>query len=153
MIVDPHFPGLPPIPANSAVAGAKTAGGDLTRATDSALAAAAWKIIAGAIQEFSRRAAADLLHPGLIIGGDMSIVRDRVAIGGSNFAQIRTDEGAHFISSVTALIEALAAKGTATAVGAMRTEMTAAADRLGRDAVARAFALRNGERPAAGNTG
>jgi predicted Zn-dependent protease len=151
LIVDPHFPGLPPIPANSAVAGAKTAGGDLTRATDSALAAAAWKIIAGAIQEFSRRAAADLLHPGLIVGGDMSIVRDRVAIGGSNFAQIRTDEGAHFISSVTALIEALTAKGTATAVGAMRTEMTAAADRLGRDAVARAFALRNGERPAAGN--
>ena len=47
----------------------------------------------------------------------MSVIRDRIAIFNSNFAEIRTDESAHFNASVTSIIESLDAKGTATALG------------------------------------
>jgi PmbA protein len=150
LVIDPHFPGLPQPLAIKPAGDARRAANDLTRASDGALAAAAWKIVAGAIQEFSSHTPLELPHPGFIVGGDISIMRDRMAIGGSNFRGVMADEGAHFVSSVTTLIEALDAKGTATAVGGSRAEMRAAAERLGRDAVARAIALRHGERPPAG---
>ncbi len=58
--------------------------------------------------------AASSPRPGFLLGGDVSVIRDRIAITNSNFADIRIDESAHFSSSVTALIESLDAKGTAT---------------------------------------
>ena len=81
----------------------------------------------------------------------MSVIRDRIAIFNSNFAEIRTDESAHFNASVTSIIESLDAKGTAGAIG----------DSIGRDAPRRAHdsaatpsAARSrslhGARPAAG---
>jgi len=149
-IIDPHFPGLPRRAENSARPGSDGVASDLTRANDGVLAAVAWKIVAGAIETFASRAPIKLLQPGLIVGGDVSIVRDRVAIGSSNFTGLQTDEGSHFVSSITTLIEALEAKGTATAVGASRTAMRQAADRLGREAIIRALALRHGDRPPAG---
>ncbi len=149
-IIDPHFPGLPRRPEGSARPGLDGVASDLTRASDGSLAAAAWKIVGGAIEAFAARAPIKLLHPGLIVGGDVSIVRDRVAIGSSNFAELLTDGGAHFVSSITTLVEALEAKGTATAVGGSQAAMRQAADRLGREAIMRALALRHGERPPAG---
>ncbi|MGH8013433.1 MAG: metallopeptidase TldD-related protein, partial [Candidatus Binataceae bacterium] len=79
----------------------------------------------------------------------LSLIRDRIALGGSGF-DIRGDESAYFSSSVTALIEAIGAKGTATALGSSLDEMEAAGRRLGREAVARALKLRDGERAAPG---
>jgi predicted Zn-dependent protease len=152
VVVDPHFPGLPSEPRklpNSAGDGDESAG-DLMRVKDAVIAEAAWEMIGGAIRAFDRRSPLKLAHPGLIIGGDLSLIRDRVAIANSSFGDIRADESAHFSSSVTALIEALDAKGTATAMGASLDEMKRAAARLGRDAVTRALELRHGERPGAG---
>jgi PmbA protein len=149
-IIDPHFPGLPSAPRNSgkAVSG-DVAVSDLMRVKDAVLAKAAWEILAGAIKTFDARAPLKLAHPGLIIGGDLSLIRDRVAIVNSNFDHIRTDESAHFVSSITALVEALEAKGTATTIGGSLFEMKRAATHLGRDAVTRALDLRHGERPPA----
>jgi PmbA protein len=87
----------------------------------------------------------------LIIGGDLSLIRDRIALASSAFGDVRVDENAFFSSSVTALIEALEAKGTATAMGASMAEMEGAASHLGRDAIQNALELRHGERPAGGN--
>lgn len=147
-VVDPHFPGLPAEPRKLALA--KEPAGDLMRAKDGAIAAAAWQMIGGAISAFESGAPLKLPHPGLVVGGDLSLIRDRIAIGGSALADIRGDESAHFVSSVTALVESLDAKGTATATGASLDEMRRAGARLGRDAVARALKLRHGERPPAG---
>lgn len=152
IVIDPHFPGLPsgprklpgPPPGNDAGVG------DLMRAKDAAIAEAAWAIVGGAIRTFNRRSPLKLAHPGLIIGGDVSLIRDRVAIANSGFDDIRVDESVHFRSSVTALIEALEAKGTAGAMGSSLDELKRASARLGRDAVARALELRHGERPDAG---
>ncbi len=53
-------------------------------------------------------------------------------------------------TTVTALIESLGAKGTASALGATLGAMRAAAEHAGRDAVTRALALGGGERPPGG---
>jgi PmbA protein len=148
LIIDPHFPGFPTEPRRldeSTSSGAEHS--DLLRAKDTVLAAAAWEIIAGAVTEFKEQAPLRLAHPGFVLGGDVSLIRDRVVITNSVFADIRVDEGAHFVSSVTVLIEGFDAKGTATAVGSSRAEMQERAASLGRDAVRRALELRHGERP------
>jgi PmbA protein len=148
VVLDPHFPGLPSKPRK--LAPLTGAAGDLMRTTDSALAAAAWRVVGGAIGTFERRSPLKLALPGLVLGGDLSLIRDRIAVTTSSFDDVRTDESAHFSSSVTALIEALDAKGTATAMGRSAGQMRLAATRLGRDAVAKALELRHGERPPAG---
>jgi len=86
-------------------------------------------------------------HPGLIVGGDFSLIRDRIAMTNSHYRDIRTDESARFVASITVLAEALDAKGTASASGASIIEMSLASERLGREAVLKALALRDGERP------
>jgi PmbA protein len=150
LVIDPHFPGLPAEPRKLDKPPTHAETSDLVRAKDSALAEAAWQIVSTGIGAFKRRVPLKLAHPGLVIGGDLSLIRDRIAIASSAFADIRVDESAHFVSSVTALVEALDAKGTATAIGGSLAEMKHAAAMLGRDAVARALELRHGERPGAG---
>ncbi|HEV7987621.1 MAG TPA: metallopeptidase TldD-related protein, partial [Candidatus Binataceae bacterium] len=76
--------------------------------------------------------------------------RDRMALASSNFDDVRAEAGAHFTSTVTALIESLGAKGTASALGATLGAMREASKRAGRDAVTRALALGGGERPPGG---
>jgi hypothetical protein len=151
LVVDPHFPGLPSgshrVKESSILA---QDGSDLVRAKDSVLATAAWNIIAGAIEEFQQQSPLKLARPGLVLGGDVSLIRDRVAIYNPAFEEVQTDECGHFISSVTVLVEGFDAKGTATAIGGSLGEMTDAAGRLGGEAVRRALELRHGERPDAG---
>ncbi|MBI3759791.1 MAG: hypothetical protein HY269_08580 [Deltaproteobacteria bacterium] len=149
-VIDPHFPGLPADPSKFAPQKEQASVGDLMRAKDNAIAASAWQIVGGAISAFEKGVPLKLPHPGLIVGGDVSVIRDRIAIGTSTFADIRSDESAHFSSSVTALVESLDAKGTAAAMGSSVDEMRRAGARLGSDAVVRALKLRHGERPPAG---
>ena len=147
LVVDPDFPGLPSAAGRLDNHGTTS---DLLKASDSHLAQGAWRILRDAIATYHRRAPLKLAHPGLILGGDLSMIRDRIAIAGSGFSDIRSDETAFFLSSVTALIESLDAKGTATAIGGSIAEMDRASAHLGRDAVMRAIELRHGERPAGG---
>src|SRR5438445_4747197 len=105
LVIDPHFPGLPAEPRKLAKPPTHAAPSDLVRAKDSALAEAAWQIVSTGIGAFERRVPLKLAHPGLVIGGDLSLIRDRIAIASSAFADIRVDESAHFVSSVTALVE------------------------------------------------
>jgi len=155
-LVDPHFPGLPGAPrkltsgaassASSAISigSADAAAGGLMRAGDGALVEAAWRILGGALDAFTTPS------PGLVLGGDVSIMRDRMALASSNFDDVRAEAGAHFTCTVTALIESIGAKGTASALGATLSGMRMAAARAGRDAVTRALALGSGERPPSG---
>jgi PmbA protein len=148
-VVDPHFPGFPAVPLGRKPATSKKS--DLARVGDSAIAAAAWDVLDGALAAFAKRPGNSRAeHPGLIIGGDVSVIRDRIAIFNSNFAEVRTDESAHFNASVTSIIESLDAKGTATTLGDSTAAMRRDARVLGRDAVRRALALSHGARPGAG---
>ena len=148
-VVDPHFPGFPNVPLSRKPAASEK--NDLARVGDGAIAAAAWDVLDGALAAFAKRPANDRdENPGLIIGGDVSVIRDRIAIFNSNFDEVRIDESAHFHASVTSIIESLDAKGTATALGDSTAAMRREARVLGRDAVRRALALSHGARPAAG---
>ncbi|MGD0120864.1 MAG: metallopeptidase TldD-related protein [Candidatus Binatus sp.] len=147
-VVDPHFSGFPAVPLGKLAASEKS---DLARVGDSAIAAAAWDVLGGALAAFAKRPAQPRTEqPGLIIGGDVSVIRDRIAILNSNFAEVRTDESAYFNASVTSIVESLDAKGTATALGDSAAAMRRDARVLGRDAVQRALALSHGARPKAG---
>lgn len=147
-VVDPHFSGFPATPLGKVGASEKS---DLSRVGDDAIAAAAWDVLNGALTTFAKRRAEHRTdHPGLIIGGDVSVIRDRIAIFNSNFTEVRSDESAHFNASVTSIIESLDAKGTATALGDSAAAMRREAHVLGRDAVRRALALPDGARPRAG---
>jgi PmbA protein len=148
-VVDPHFSGFPAVALEGRLVPSEKS--DLARVGDGAIAAAAWDVLDGALATFAKCPADSRTdHPGLIIGGDVSVIRDRIAIFNSNLAEIRTDESAHFNASVTSIIESLDAKGTATALGDSEAAMRRAAKVLGRDAVRRALALSSGVRPAAG---
>ncbi|HZP44119.1 MAG TPA: metallopeptidase TldD-related protein [Candidatus Binataceae bacterium] len=149
VVRDPHFPGLPADPQPLAERRSDPAH-DLLTASDQQVIDSAWAALSSAGTAFAKRTPLKLAHPGLIIGGDFSLIRDRVAIASSALPEVRTDENAYFSASVTALIEALDAKGTATAIGTSRSELERA-QRLGRDAVLRALELRHGERPPAGD--
>ncbi len=148
-IVDPHFPGFPAAPLERTFAPDEKS--DLARVGDSAIAAAAWDVLDGALASFAKRPTSLRTEsPGLIIGGDVSVIRDRIAIFNSNFAEVRSDESAHFNASVTSIVESLDAKGTATTLGDSTAAMRRDARVIGRDAVRRALALSHGARPAAG---
>jgi PmbA protein len=147
-IVDPHFSGLGRDQRKLAPGAGGTS--DLARASDPMLAAGAWQVIGSALAAFRKGYKNSSAHPGLVIGGDLSIVQDRIAIAGSNLPDVRTDESAHFLSSVTAIVESMDAKGTDTAVGGSIERMRRAVATLGGNAVRRALALGAGVRPASG---
>ena len=147
-VVDPHFPGLSIAQKTSLPAAA--AYGDLSRVSGAVLAKCAWQIIGSAIEAFQNSTVSRGENPGLVMGGDISIIRDRIALANSNFSDVRSDESAHFSSSVTAIVESLDAKGTAGAIGASRARLRQASSRLGRDAVRRALTLVDGVRPPSG---
>lgn len=148
IVCDPHFPGLPAggAPPDSS----RPAASDLLRAREGLLAAAAWSIVGDAIAAFERGAPVQRPAPGLIVGGDVTITRDRIAVAGSNFARVRADQSARFSSNITVLIESMDAKGTASAVGREAAELRRAAGSIGSEAVRAALRLGNGERPGAG---
>ena len=149
VVVDPNFPGFASDPKKLARRRAEKS--DLARASDANLVAAAWSVVRGANDAFARADGGANSHPGLVVGGDVSVIRDRIAIAGSNFPDLRGDESAHFSASITALIESIDGKGTASAVGRSAAEMRRAAARMGREAVARAVQLKHGVRPGAGS--
>jgi len=148
MVVDPQFPGLPAKPRR--LAANPQAANDLMRAGGAPIVAAAWRIVHDAADAFARGAPEVGDDPGFIVGGDVSLIRDRVAIAASNFDDLRADQSAHFTASVTALVESLEAKGTASAIGASLAELRRIVPTLGRNAVERALRSGRGERPAAG---
>ena len=148
-IVDPEFPGFPVEPRTFRVSAPELS--DLMRGGERAAAAAAWRIIRGGVDVFTRSRASKAQSAGFILGGDITLIRDRIALASSHFSDIRSDQSARFSSSVAALVESRDGKGTAAASGSNLREMNAAADRLGRDATRRALALTHGVRPQSGS--
>jgi len=148
-VIDPAFPGLP---VRSAALGPKTSGpGDLLKAPHLAVARAAWRTLEGALGEFTRRVPRELHNPGLIIGGDFTLTRERIAVGGSGLPEISLDSDAYFTAAITVIVEALQAKATASAMGRSGTELQRCASGLGPDAIRRALDSRQSVRPPSGN--
>src|SRR5208282_287171 len=115
------------------------------------LARAAWATLGGALGEFARRVPRDLRNPGLIIGGDFTLTRERIAVAGSGLAAISADEDAYFTASITVIVEALQAKATASAMGRSIAELQRCPSALGAGAVRRALESSESVSPASGS--
>jgi predicted Zn-dependent protease len=121
---DPHFVSLPLISGDRA---------DLTRYHDESLMTLdddklvelGWKVINGALRTFmaSSRLAAlagsedALPRLGLIVGGDVTVLQERVAIASTGQPRAQTDESTLITAFVTAMVEARDGKGSGWSTG------------------------------------
>src|SRR5262245_14760358 len=92
---------------------------------DEQLVSAGWKVIAGGLDAFTASSTlaalagteAALPRLGLILGGDVLVRQDSVAIASTHMPRAQTDESAYITSSVTAMVEAHEAKGSGWTTG------------------------------------
>jgi hypothetical protein len=122
---------------------------------DGNLVEAGWKIVNGALRTFlasGRLAAlaegdAALRRLGLIVGGDVTILQERIAIVSTRMPRVQTDESTLMPAFVTSMVEAHAAKGSGTSTGTRLDHFT---DEAGVEAAQNAIRAIGGERVASG---
>ena len=122
---------------------------------DRALVEAGWKVINGALRTFmmSSRLAdlagaeAEVPQLGLIVGGDVTVTQERIAIASTHLPDVQTDESAAITSSVTAMVEAHDAKG---AGSSMATRLDLFTDEAGAEAAQNAIDAIGGARVLSG---
>ena len=122
---------------------------------DRTLVEAGWTIVHGAVRTFlnSSRLAelaggeAGLRGLGLIVGGDVSVVQERIAIASSHLPEVQTDESTVITSSVTAMVEKFDAKGSGWSTGTRLDHFT---DDAGVEAAQSAIAAIDGTRVPSG---
>lgn len=128
---------------------------------DRQLVEAGWKVVAGGLRTFmtsSRlaglaRGAPDLHEPdlkrlGLILGGDVTILQERVAIASTRMPEPQTDESTLMAAFVTAMVEARGAKGSGWSTATRLDHFT---DEAGGEAAGNAIAAMDGERIPSGD--
>ncbi|OGW68072.1 MAG: hypothetical protein A3H49_11710 [Nitrospirae bacterium RIFCSPLOWO2_02_FULL_62_14] len=88
--------------------------------TDTALVDTGWQVVNEALKTFSSSDALaklagsrdNLAALGLIVGGDVSLFRQRVALASTRAPKIQTDESTFVASSITAMVERKQSKGS-----------------------------------------
>jgi len=123
---------------------------------DADLVHAGWRVLTHALDEFAKagslRAQAQtgpkLRELGFIVGGDVTVLLERIAIGSTRLPKVQTDESTLIASFVTAMVEREGAKGTGygchTRLSAMRGDAGAEAARNALSAVG-GVRIKNGE--------
>ena len=122
---------------------------------DAALVEAGWKIVGGALRTFTasgKLAAlagddAGLRRLGVILGGDVTILQERVAIASTHMPRVQTDESTLITAFATAMVESHGAKGSGAFAGTRLDHFT---DEAGAEAAHHAIAAIGGERVPSG---
>jgi len=152
---DPEFVSLPkPGPERRALRGYHDPA--LLDIGDAQLVEAGWKVLGGALGAFlasSRLAGlaggdAGLRRLGFIVGGDVTILQERMAIASTHLREAQTDESTLMMGFVTAMVEAYDAKGSGWSTGIRLDHFT---DEAGVEAAQNAIAAIDGERVPAGD--
>lgn len=111
--------------------------------SDQDLVSAGWKILDGAINEFLSSKKLRKIAPkekladlGLIVGGDVTILQERMAIGSYDMSEVQSDESTVITAYITAMIEKHEAKGSGYAV---YTRLQDFDDQAGREAAKNAI--------------
>jgi PmbA protein len=149
-VVDPDFVSLP---RPSATARTLTDYHDpvLMALPDARLVDAGWTVVNGALRTFlasSRLAelASDdetLRQLGLIVGGDVTILAERIAVVSTALPRVQTDESTMISAFVTAMVESRGAKGSGWSTGTRLDHLT---DEAGSEAAQAAIASVGGAR-------
>src|SRR5881398_298846 len=153
-VADPDFVSLPR-PSRAARALVDYHDPALMALDDAALVEAGWKIVGGALRTFTtsgKLAAlagddAGLRRLGLILGGDVTVLQERVAIASTHMPRVQTDESTLLTAFVTAMVEAESAKGSGASAG---TRLDGFTDEAGVEAAANAIGAIGGERVPSG---
>ena len=153
-VADPEFVSLPrPLPTPRALTDYHDPA--LMRVSDERLVEAGWTIVGGALRTFlaSSRLAGlaegeeALRRLGLIVGGDVTILQERMAIASSAMPCVQTDESTLVTAFVTSMVEAHAAKGSGWSTG---TRLDDFSDEAGGEAAQAAIAAVGGVRVPSG---
>lgn len=123
---------------------------------DRRLVEAGWTIVNGALRTFlasSRLASlagseAGLARLGLILGGDVTILQERIALVSTRMPRAETDESTLISAFVTAMVERADAKGSGWSTGTRLDHFT---DEAGVEAAQNAVAAVGGERVPSGD--
>ena len=124
--------------------------------TDLELVEAGWKVVTGGLRAFmaSSRLAdlvpdeAGLKRLGLILGGDVTIRQERIAIASTAMPEPQVDDATFMSASTTAMVEARDAKGSG---GSVCTRLAEFTDEAGSEAADHAVAAIGGERVETGD--
>ena len=153
-VADPEFVSLP---AAATVPRSLTNYHDprLMDLDDASLVEAGWKITGGALRTFTASSRlADLAGDdealrrlGLILGGDVTILRERMAIASTTMPRAQTDETSLITAFATAMVESRSAKGSGAATGTRLDHFT---DEAGVEAAQNAINAIGGERVPSG---
>jgi predicted Zn-dependent protease len=153
-VADPEFVSLPR-PYAAARALADYHDPLLMALPDERLVDAGWTIVNGALRTFlaSSRLAdlagddAALRQLGLIVGGDVTILGERVAVVSTAMPDVQTDESTMITAFVTAMVESRNAKGSGWSTGTRLDHLT---DEAGSEAAQAAIAAVGGARVPSG---
>ena len=123
---------------------------------DVRLVEAGWKVLHGGLREFlassklAELSGSDeaLRKLGLILGGDLTIVQESIAIASTSMPEPQTDVSTRLMSFVTGMVEARDAKGSGWSTGTRLADLT---DEAGADAARRAVEAIGGERVPSGD--
>ncbi|MBI2847093.1 MAG: TldD/PmbA family protein [Chloroflexi bacterium] len=148
---DPEFHSIPRLSKELKKTPRKYHDPHLMDLRDEDLVDAGWRVINKALETFSASeglllAAGDksrLKSMGLILGGDVTFLQERIAIGSSNFPRVQTDESTLVMSFVTAMVESADAKGSGWSTGTHLQDFTGEA---GREAALNAVKAMGGRR-------
>ncbi len=128
----------------------------LLRVRDEELVEAGWKVVTGALRTFMASSRlvelagseAQVKQLGLILGGDVTILQERIAIVSTHLPKAQVDESTLIMSFLTAMVEAKGAKGSGWSTGTRLDHFT---DEAGVDAAANAIQAIGGERVRSGD--
>jgi hypothetical protein len=152
---DPAFRSLP------RPSGASRSLGDyhdprLMDVSDAELVESGWKVVSGGLRGFMASTRLGELAPddaalkrlGLILGGDVTILQERVAIASTAMPEAQSDESTFMSAFVTAMVETADAKGSGWSVCTRLEHFT---DEAGSEAAVNAVAAIGGERVDSGD--
>ena len=128
----------------------------LLQVRDEELVEAGWKVVTGALRTFMASSRlvdlagseAAVKRLGLILGGDVTILQERIALVSSHMPEVQSDASTLIMSFLTAMVEARDAKGSGWSTGTRLDHFT---DEAGVDAAANAIQAVGGERVRSGD--
>jgi hypothetical protein len=152
---DPEFRSLP-APAAEGRSLVDYHDPELLTIGDAQLVEAGWQVVSGGLRTFMASSrlndlAGDegaLKRLGLILGGDVTILQERIAIASTRLPEPQTDESALMMAFVTAMVEARDAKGSGWSTC---TRLDHFSDEAGSEAAANAVAAMDGQRVPSGD--